>query len=222
MSFTCSDKEQNETNQVQPSQNTTQDEHQASNLVPFWDEQASSTGHEDVESDFSKTVGNSENSPNPDSDFQGYYSYGDHSLDDFDLRTPAIPSTPHFYFDDEEVSANYDSYNIASSSIPTEQAASLRTDQFECRECLKGFDDKKKFKTHIKYHDKSLECPDCEMAFGVREQLKRHRKEVHEKQQIVCPVSGCERKYSRLSSVKRHVSNKHGSFDSENLLYYMK
>lgn len=142
--FACSGQERNQINQVYPPQSTTQGEHQALNLLPFWDEQVSSSAYEHVDSDYFISVGNFGNSLNPDWDFQGYSSNEEY-LNNFDLRTPDILSTPRF--DDEEISASHDySYDIASSSLSAEQAQPSDTDyQFKCHECPKTFNDKPKF-----------------------------------------------------------------------------
>lgn len=219
--FACFDHEGGGANQIDSPRFPT-NEHRASHLLPSLDEQVSSSGCDGIDSNSSGTAGNFGNSPNPDSDFQGYYyRHGeDDSLDNFDLRTPSTPLTPRSRFDTEDIPANLDSYDNSSSSLPAGQASS--SSQFQCRECLKKFDSKTKYKAHIRYHDDSIKCPNCERKFGVTEQFKRHWREVHEKQQLSCPVHGCKKKYTRLGSVKRHIANKHGSFDPKELLKHVK
>lgn len=204
---------------------TGQDEQQASSPQPFSNEQGRSTGCDDVDSDSSGIVDYFGDSLNDDSELQGYFAEGEsYSLENLDLSTPVIPSTPHSYFDSGEDPIHQESGNVNQSSAPTEHASasSSKDSRFECRHCGKTFDDKSKFKAHVKYHDKSHRCPDCDKSFGVKEQLKRHWKEVHEKRRILCPVRGCKKGYSRISSVKRHLSNKHGALDAEELLRPMK
>jgi hypothetical protein len=112
------------------------------------DEQLSSTGHESVESDSSEAVGSFRNSFNPDSALQGYFSGENYSLDDFDLRTPAIPSTPNFDFHNDDLPADHGSYEIASSSLPAQRAPlSAPEGQFQCHVCLKTFPDKSKYRS---------------------------------------------------------------------------
>jgi len=215
--FAYSQEEQHEPYPNQPYQVTTQNEYQVSNPPSFSDEQVSSTANEYDDSDSVETVSNFGTSLNYDSDPQGYYSHGDHSLDDFDLRTPSIPLSPRSYPHDEESPTNHYSYATASSSRQAEQAPSPDSDgQFRCRKCHKTFKDKKKLKTHKKYHDKTLKCPvaGCGREFGVKEDLKRHKKEVHDKQRIDCPIRGCGKHYSRRWSVLRHLADKHGSVDT--------
>ena len=140
------DQEQYGANQTDSPRNTTQNEQRASTLLSSFDEQVSSGGYDNVDSDSSDTVGDFGYSPNHDSDFQENDLYGaDPSLSNFDLRTPASPSTPNFYLDDEEISSN--PYDNASNSLPAEQASSSHNHgHFQCRERLKTFNSKSKYR----------------------------------------------------------------------------
>jgi len=79
-------------------------------------------------------------------------------------------------------------------------------------------------RAHVKYHDKRHKCPECRKSFGVKEDLKRHQKEVHQKQpeRFICTVHGCEKEYSRFTSVKRHFVDKHGALDAKKFLRPLK
>ena len=161
------------------------------------------------------------NSPTGNPCYQNYFPYyGDEpSLEDLDLSTPIIPSTPAPHSEAEEAPAGQDPETIALDLSPT---AALNRNSFDRSECSKTFDIKSKLTAHLKDHDKSLQCPKCDKAFGAKQQLKRHVKEVHERRRIPCPVRNCKRNFSRTESVKRHLGNKHSSLNADELLRYMR
>lgn len=211
--FTYFDQEQTEHGQTDSATLTPQYDDRISGLFSaFLNKEVSATEYDDIDSDSSGTVGNLGYSPHDDSEHQSYFNYGeDLSLDDLDLSTPAIPSTPNSHYDAEKAPTDRDLSSIAPGLLPEHSPFFSGQPSFRCSHCSKTFDTKSKFTVHVKYHDKSLQCSDCDKTFGVKQQLKRHWKEVHEKRRISCPVRDCEKEYSRMTSVKRHISNKHSA-----------
>lgn len=137
--------EQGQLHQVQSSQVTVEDENQGSSSLSLSDEQASSSDSEDVESDYDDTVDGFDISINSDLDLQDSYLYEINNLNDLDLTTPAILSTPHSYVDQENIPASHNLSLIASSSNTTEQATESETrGQFKCPKCPKLFKTKSK------------------------------------------------------------------------------
>lgn len=199
--------EQEEDDQNHSAPATAQDDDQISGTFSSFPNKAGwSNADDNADSNSSGTVSNFGYSPH-DSSSQSNCLYGDiPSLDDLDLSTPIIPSTPNSHYAADEVPKDQDQVN------------------FKCPKCSKTFETKSKFTAHRKYHDRSFQCPipKCTQSFGVKEQLKRHLKEVHEKRRILCPVRDCKKEYSRVGSVRRHLANKHSALDADKLLRHIK
>jgi hypothetical protein len=145
--FTHFDQEQTEHGQTYSAPVTAQDDDRASGLFSaFLNKGVSSTGHEDIDSDSSGTIGNLGYSPHDDSDYQSYFHYGDDpSLEDLDLSTPAIPSTPNSHYDAEEAPTYRDLGSTASGLLPEHSSSFSNQPNFKCPYCSKTFDTKSKF-----------------------------------------------------------------------------
>jgi len=145
--FTHFDQEQTEYGQTYSAPVTAQDDDRASGLFSaFLYKGVPSTGYEDIDSDSSGAVGNLGYSPHDDSDYQSYFHYGDDpSLEDLDLSTPAIPSTPNFHYAPEEAPTDQGLGSTASGLLPEHSPSFSNQPKFKCPNCSKTLDTKSKF-----------------------------------------------------------------------------
>lgn len=82
---------------------------------------------------------------------------------------------------------------------------------FPCKLCSKVFQERSKFKRHIKeIHSNNTEIFNCELCpkvFKRKEHLSRHLRCIHFKVKYACPL--CPKKYGEKARLKRHLRSKH-------------
>jgi uncharacterized Zn-finger protein len=87
--------------------------------------------------------------------------------------------------------------------------------RLECDVCDYGTDHSSHMKKHEEKHaDVRYHCPVCHKGFRRTGTLKTHREAVHDYVRHECPVTECDKSYTRKSACTDHIRLEHGSKSS--------
>lgn len=135
------------------------------------------------------------------------------------LFTATTPPAPESYPTamSDQTSQSGDTHANPSDktkSMPQKGSSSVI---FRCDKCAKTYLKRWQLNRHLKRHEKPFRCnaSECNSAFALRKDLRRHMKEVHldftsEGDILKCIYQSCNFSSTRRDTLKRHLQRVHG------------
>lgn len=95
-------------------------------------------------------------------------------------------------------------YHMTQQHLPKNP----NVDQILCNICAKSFTSKDRFNHHLRYHhdDTTGKCPECNVVMRL-ENLRVHRKRVHEIKKVSCPI--CYKEFKNNDRLRGHKIKVH-------------
>ncbi|KAH6842472.1 hypothetical protein B0I37DRAFT_407524, partial [Chaetomium sp. MPI-CAGE-AT-0009] len=128
------------------------------------------------------------------------------------------PSSPTTGTGTRPHSAAHTTSSLASSSYGSSPTPIHKTnskpgirDSFFCRQCPKTFDDRSRFRRHVRDHEKSHGCSlaGCKKRFSTKQDLERHKKTIKHGGRRRFQCSRCQKVYVRKDYLQRHEKKVH-------------
>ena len=83
-----------------------------------------------------------------------------------------------------------------------------KSDHFDCSKCDRKVKGKYAFNQHLKCHTTSFQCFKCDKVFGSPEYLRKHKYNIHLKNERV-PCKECDSTFKAVEYLRKHIKHRH-------------
>lgn len=136
--------------------------------------------------------------------------YSDYSDEDEDPETGGNEINPFDLLEIIQEPNEFDELDTIDDDKPNIKKE--KSKMYTCPTCNEVFVNFGEFRNHVTIHGtKRFQCPQCQMWFGRRSNMKRHLLRFHnyseESSSLECKI--CHKTFKRISNVNRHIRSVH-------------